>query len=303
MKTQLNSRTLNYKHLYYFYVVAREGGISKAAQRIHLTPQTISGQITQFEDALGVKLFQKVGRGLRLSETGQMVLRYAQEIFTLGEALESSLYDGMETAQKLVIGVLDSIPKLIAYHILKPIMQHEAVAVTFIEGSIDRLLADLAIHKLDMVLADVPASASYSIKAFNHLLGESPLTCFGTKAMAARYRSNFPASLAGAPMLLPTRNSVIGLSMQEWLRSKDLKPAIRGYFDDSALMKAFGQAGEGLFFMPSVIENEICDQFGVSVIGRVDGVTESYYAITVNRRIRHPALVAICDKARKDIFN
>jgi len=302
MKRELSNRTLNYKHLYYFYVVAREGSISRAAQRIHLTPQTISGQIGQFEEALGIKLFQKAGRGLRVSETGQMVLRYAQEIFSLGEALESSLYDGMETAQKLVIGVLDSIPKLIAYHILKPVMQHDSVVVTCIEGSIDRLLADLAIHKVDMVLADVPLGTSHSIKAFNHLLGESPLTCFGTKALSARHRKNFPDSLTGAPVLLPTINSFIGLSMQEWFRKMDFKPVIRGYFDDSALLKAFGQAGEGLFFMPSVIEREICEQFNVRVIGRVEDVKESYFAITVSRTIRHPALAAICDKARENVF-
>jgi len=302
MKPELSSRTINYKHLYYFYVVAREGSISKAAQRIHLTPQTVSGQLSQFEDTLGIKLFQKAGRGLRLSESGQLVLRYAQEIFALGDALESCLTDGMHSAQKLVIGVLDSIPKLIAYHILKPVMQHDSVAVTFTEGSIDQLLADLAIHKVDMVLADVPVGASYSIKAFNHLLGESPLTCFGTRSLAARHRRNFPASLNGAPVLLPTRNSVIGQSLEQWLKSRDIRPAIRGYFDDSALLKAFGQAGEGLFFMPSVIEAEICKQFDVRVIGRTEDVKESYYAITVGRTIRHPALIAICDKARTDFF-
>lgn len=265
--------SLNYKHLYYFWVVAREGSIAKASQVLHLTPQTISGQLSQFEETMKVRLLQKHGRGLALTESGQLVLRYATDIFYLGEELQEALKLGKD------------------------------LTFNCIEGPLDKLVSQLAVNSLDVVIADAPISANYNIKTYSHLLGESSISFFASHYRAANYRKHFPQCLDGAPMLMPSDASSIGRAVKQWLRDNDLRPKIKGYFDDSALLKAFGKAGEGIFFMPSVIEKSVIQEYNVRAIGKVDELTERYYAITAHRRISHPAVAAIYETARESLFS
>lgn len=294
---------LNFKHLQYFYLVAREGGVNHAAKLLHVTPQTISGQITQLEESLGAPLFVKAGRALHLSATGKLAYGYASQIFQLGEQMLQVLQDDISGAQqRIVIGVLDSIPKTIAYQILSPALGNPQQVMTCVEGDLDNLMADLAVHKVDMVLSDLPVRHNFSIKCYSHFLGESALSCFGSRALATRCRRGFPAALEGIPMLLPREKSSLGRELQHWLQQQPWRPAIRGYFDDSALLKAFGQAGEGVFFMPSVIEQEVCKQFKVRLIGRIEAVKDRYYAITAQRLASNPAIRDICDAARHTLF-
>ena len=301
----MRSSAFNYKHLYYFWIVAREGSIARASGVLHLTPQTISGQLRLFEESIRCKVFRKHGRGLTLTEHGQLVLRYASEIFTLGEELQEVLERGEEGRKlRVVVGILDSIPKQIAYKILEPALKlGNDLTLTCIEGNFDKLVAELAVNKLDVVLADMPLTSAYNIKAFNHFLGESSISFFASPDKAAAYRRKFPRCLDDAPMLMPTENSYSGRGIRQWLRDKKLRPRIKGYFDDSALLKAFGKAGEGIFFMPSIIEKEVTRDFNVKVIGSTDEVNEMYYAITLHRRISHPAITAIYEAAKTGMFS
>jgi LysR family transcriptional regulator, transcriptional activator of nhaA len=296
---------INYKHLYYFWVVAREGSIAKAAKILHLTPQTISGQLSQFEESIRTPLFQKQGRGISLTESGQLVLRYATDIFHLGEELQEVLQDAKShRRQRLVVGILDSIPKSIAYKILEPALKFSSdLTLNCIEGNLDQLVSELAVNSLDVVLSDTPISASYNIKTYSHMLGESAISFFASPQRASQLRRAFPKCLDGAPMLMPTDHSLSGRVVKQWLRDNDLHPKIKGYFDDSALLKAFGKAGEGVFFMPTVIEKAIIQEYNVRCIGTVDELSERYYAITTQRKIRHPAVNAICDAARDNLFS
>ncbi|MES2603650.1 MAG: transcriptional activator NhaR [Pseudomonadota bacterium] len=297
--------SLNYKHLYYFWVVAREGSIAKASQVLHLTPQTISGQLSQFEDSIRARLLQKQGRGLVLTESGQLVLRYATEIFDLGEELQEVLKDSKTSGrQRLVIGILDSIPKAIAYKIMEPALKlGKDLTFNCIEGPLEKLVSQLAVNSLDVVIADAPISARYNIKTYSHLLGESSISFFASHYRAANYRKHFPQCLDGAPMLMPSDGSSIARAVKQWLRDQDLHPKIKGYFDDSALLTAFGKAGEGVFFMPSVIEKSVIQQYNVRSIGQVAELTERYYAITAHRRISHPAVAAIYQTVRHSLFS
>lgn len=297
--------SLNYKHLYYFWVVAREGSIAKASQILHLTPQTISGQLSQFEDSIRSRLFQKQGRGLALTESGQVVFRYAADIFHLGEELQEVLKDAHAgRRQRLVIGILDSIPKAIAYKIMEPALKlGKDLTFNCIEGSLDELVSQLAVNSLDLVLADAPISPRYNIKTYSHLLGESSISFFASHYRAANYRKHFPQCLDGAPMLMPAEESPLARAVKQWLRDHDLQPKIKGYFDDSALLKAFGKAGEGIFFMPTAIERSVIEEYRVRCIGQVNELSERYYAITTHRRIRHPAVAAICETARQSLFS
>jgi LysR family transcriptional activator of nhaA len=296
---------LNYKHLHYFWIVAREGSIARASHILHLTPQTISGQLRLFEKSIKTQLFEKKGRGLCLTDGGQLVLRYANEIFALGQDLQDTLQGG-EAGRKLrvVVGILDSIPKEIAYNILQPALKFgQDLALTCIEGSLEKLVAELAVNRLDVVLADMPLTASYNIKAFNHFLGESSISFFASPDKAVAYRKRFPRCLHDAPMLMPTDTSYSGRAVRQWMRDMDLTPKIKGYFDDSALLKAFGKAGEGIFFMPSIIEKQVTRDYNVKVIGTITDVTEMYYAITLHRTISHPAINAIYEAAKTRMFS
>lgn len=295
---------LNYHHLLYFWLVAREGGIGPAAAKLRLAHPTISGQVRALEDALGEKLFTKQGRRLVLTDMGRVVYRYADEIFTLGQELVDTM-KGRPTGKplRLVVGIADVMPKLIVRRLLEPARGlPEAVHLVCREDKPAHLLAELSLHALDVVLTDAPVGAESHVRAFNHLLGECGVTFFGTRALAARYRRGFPRSLDGAPMLLPTDNTILRRSLEQWLDKQGMRPQVVAEFEDSALLKAFGQDGAGLFAAPTVIEAEIRRQYGVQVIGRVDAVKERFYAITVERRLKHPAVVAISESARTRLF-
>jgi len=295
---------LNYHHLLYFWVAAREGGITAAATRLRLAPPTLSSQIRALEDALGEKLFTRVGRRLELTDAGRTVLRYADEIFGLGRELLDSV-KGRPAGQplRLVVGVADVVPKLVVRRLLEP-ARHlpEAVRLVCREDTPERLLAELAVHAVDLIVTDAPLGAGSAVKAFNHLLGECGVAFFGTPALAAAHRRGFPRSLEGAPLLLPGEHSALRRGLDQWLDGLGVRPRIVGEFDDSALLKAFGQDGLGLFAGPTAIEKEIVAQYGVQVVARVDEVQERFYVVTAERRLKNPAVAAICEQARADLF-
>ncbi|HUX24833.1 MAG TPA: transcriptional activator NhaR [Burkholderiales bacterium] len=295
---------LNYKHLRYFWTVAKAGGIARACERLHLTPQTISGQLSAFEDALGHKLFARAGRRLELTEAGRMVLSYADEMFTVGEELEEALRHKAGSLPLLFkVGIADSVPKSVAYRLLEPAVSlAEPLRMVCREGKLAGLMADLAIHRLDLVIADGPMPASMSIRGFNHLLGECGLTFLAAPALAQRHRARFPRCLDGAPLLLPGEEAAVRPRLMQWIESIGVRPIIVGEFDDGALTEAFGKAGIGIFAVPSAIAEEVRPQYRVKSLGRTDAVTERFYAISVERRLTHPAVVAISSAARTQLF-
>jgi LysR family transcriptional activator of nhaA len=295
---------LNYHHLLYFWTVAREGSVVRAAEALSLTQPTISGQIRALEDALGEKLFERSGRRLVLTEVGRIAYRYAEEIFTLGRELLNTL-DDRPTGRplRLVVGVADVMPKLIVRRLIEPALRlPEGVQVICREDKSDRLLAGLSLHELDVVLADTPMTQGVSVRAFNHLLGESGVSILGAKALAQKYRRQFPASLDQAPMLLPTANTVVRRSLDQFFDTHGIRPRIVAELEDSALLKSFGEGGLGLFPMASVIEKDVCRQFGVQVVGQLEQVRERFYAISVEKKLKHPAVVAISTHAREQLF-
>lgn len=298
-------RGINYNHLYYFWTVAKEGSVARAGEALHLTPQTISGQLHVLEESLGGKLFTRSGRNLVLTDMGRLALSYADEIFRLGAEMEDVL-EGRMSGQPLqfTVGIVDVVPKMIAYRLLEPALQlPEPVRIVCREGKLDNLLADIAVHKLDMVLADTPIGTTANVRAFNHLLGECGITFFAARELAANYRSRFPKSLRDAPMLLPAINTALRGALMQWLDQLNIRPRVAGEFEDSALMNAFGQAGVGVFIAPSVIEQEVTRQYDVEPIGRTDQVRERFYAISAERRLRHPAVVAVSNAARMEVFS
>lgn len=288
----------------YFWTVAKAGGIARACERLHLTSQTISGQLSAFEHALGHKLFTRAGRRLELTEAGRLVLSYAEEMFTIGEELEDALRDrGGGLPVPFKVGVADSVPKSVAYRLLEPAVSlPEPLRMVCREGKLAGLMADLAIHRLDIVIADGPMPSGLSVRGFNHLLGECGLTFFATPALARRHKARFPRCLDGAPLLLPGEEAAVRPGLMQWFESVAVRPKVVGEFDDSALMKAFGQAGIGIFAAPSAIAAEVRQQYGVVALGSTDAVTERFYAISVERRLTHPAVVAISSKARTELF-
>lgn len=296
--------TINYKHLHYFWAVAKAGGVTRASERLHLTPQTISGQLTLFEEVLGEKLFKRAGRSFELTETGRMVLSYADEIFSLGQELEEVLHH-RPTGRPLQfsVGVTDSVPKALAYLLLEPAMQEaQPPRIVCREGKVADLLTELAVHRLDIVIADSPMPRSIDVRGFSHLLGECGLTFFATKELAQQHAGLFPHCLDGAPLLLQGEGVAVRSRLTRWLSDKRIRPRITGEFDDSALMKAFGQAGAGIFTAPSAIAEQVMRQFEVVSIGNTEEVIEQFYAISVERKLTHPAVVAISRAARQELF-
>jgi len=295
---------LNYHHLLYFWTVARAGGVSAASAELRLAQPTISGQLRMLEEHFGEKLFHRVGRRMELTDVGRLVYRYADEIFTLGRELTDAVR-GRPTGRPLrfAVGVADQVPKLIAYRLMEPALKlADPIRLVCQEDKPDRLLADLAVHSLDLVLTDAPMNPSVKVRAFSHLLGECGTTIFAAKALANRYRRNFPKSLDGAPFLMPTENTVLRRSLDQWLAQHDLRPTVISEFEDSALLGAFGERGIGLFAAPTAIEGEVRRQYGVQVIGRLDQVRERFYAISVERRLKHPAVLAISEAAKEKLF-
>ena len=286
---------LNYNHLYYFYVVATDGSIAKASARLHLTPQTISGQISSFEKQVGVTLFDRDGKKMRLSEMGQLIYSYAEDIFLLGDEVKEIL----KTQQPahwvtFTVGITDVIPKILAYQLLSPVLKMEdSVRLICTEGDQESLLADLAVNRIDLVLTDQPLQPGSLVKAYNHQLTESGFTFFATKRLATKFKKDFPQSLSGQPFLMQSKQSAARQRLSLWLEQHDVSPNIIAEFDDSALMKSFGQAGYGIFTGPTLIEEYIESQYDVNIIGRTEEIKEHFYAITPERRIKHPAIVEI----------
>jgi LysR family transcriptional activator of nhaA len=292
---------INYKHLRYFWMVAKEGGIARASERLHLTPQTISGQLGLLEEQLGEALFTKVGRQLELTDAGRLVLSYADEIFALGGELEDALRNmPQERPMVFRVGVADVVPKSIASRILAPATAlPDPVRLVCRENSLDSLLGELALHRLDMVIADGPIPSGLNITGYNHDLGESGISFLASASLARPLRKDFPQSLTGAPLLIPSEINMVQSRLLQWLEGLHIYPRIVGEFDDSALMKAFGQAGKGVFIVPTAIAEEVAKQYRVKLIGSTEAVKEQFYAINTERRISHPAVAAIIKAARE----
>jgi len=292
-------RHLNYNHLLYFWTVAREGSIAKASAHLHLTPQTISGQLKLLEEAVGDPLFHRVGRGLELSDTGHMVKHYADEIFTLGAELSQQVAEKQPgVSVRVNVGIVDTIPKLTAYRMLQPISQLESpVRLICREGNLQQLLAELALHRLDLVLSDRPLPNGLGVKAYNHSLGNSDIGLFVQKRQARKYENNFPQSLNKAPFLLPTTDSVMRHGLDDWFEQEGITPRIVAEFADSALLKVFGEAGSGIFPAPCAISTEVEQMYNARMIGTATGVSETYYAISPERKLRNTAVVQITEKA------
>jgi len=295
---------VNYHHLLYFWLVAREGSLARASDELRLAQSTVSKQIHLFERALGHDLFTKDGRRLVLTESGRVVFRYADEIFSLGREMMDTLRDRpVGRPLRVTVGVADVVPKLVAERVLSAALKlSESVRLVCREDKPDRLLADLALHELDLILTDAPANPNVKVRAFSHLLGESEMEFFGRADLATKYRRKFPASLHGAPVLLPTENTVLRRSLDQWFEAQGVRPNVVGEFEDTALLKAFGLHGVGLFPAASVIAKEVRAQYQVRSIGQIPGVRERLYAVTIERRVKHPAVVAICETAKALVF-
>jgi len=293
---------LNYHHLLYFWLVARKRGLANACAKLRLSPSTISGQIHALEHTLDQKLFLKKGRRLELTDMGRIVYRYADEIFTLGKELQDAIHDRpVGKPLHLQVGIVDVVPKLMAKRILAPALALETpVRLICVEDRLERLMAALAMHELDVVLADSASGSSSTIKAFNHLVIDCPVAMLGTKKLYERYHGDFPRSLRGAPLLLPTLNTALRRAMDHWLSDMSMMPQIMGEFDDRALLEVFGESGLGLFPVPSLIADTIVKQLKVQKIGVLKEIREKFYAITVERRVTHPGVAAICDASLKN---
>jgi len=296
--------TLNYHHLRLFRAVAHEGNLTRASAKLFLTPQTVSAQIRALETALDEQLFERVGRRLVLTQIGHLVLRHADDIFSIGQELVETVR-GQPTGRpmKLTVGVADVLPKLVAHRLIEPALRlGERVQIVCREGSPEKLLAELAVHGLDVVLADCPIPPAVRVQAYNHQLGECGVTFMARAELAGSLREGFPQSLHGAAVLLPGKDAVLRRGLDGWFGRHAVRPVIAGEFEDSALLKVFGQAGAGFFAVPSVIQEEVARQYEVEPIGATDEVLERFYAISVERRVRHPAVAAICEAARSELF-
>ena len=296
---------LNYHHLLYFWIVAREGSMTRACEQLRLAKPTISGQIHQLEEVLGEKLFERRGRYLALTEVGQIAYRYAEEIFSVGQELMEAI-KGRDPNRpvRLDVGVAGILPKLIVRLLLEPAL-HLGVPVQINcheDKSLEEFVAELSVHKLNVVLADAPVGPGIKVKVFSHLLGECGTTFFATKSLATSNRRKFPRSLDGVPFFLPSSKSTLRRSLDQWFHSQKIRPTILGEFDDPALMNVFGENGAGIFPGPTVIEAELKQRYQVQVVGRAKALRQRFYAISVESRLKHPAAVAIWESGRKALF-
>ena len=295
---------INFRHLYYFWIVAKEGSITRAADRLGMAIQTVSTQIGLLEQAIGKSLFSPQGRRLVLTEAGRMALGYADQIFLLGEQLQDALSEtDTKNILRLTVGISDSLPKLIASRLLEAALRlPQRVKLICFEDNFESLLGDLSVHKLDVVLTDRPVPSGATLRVFSHLLGESELMIFGTTTLTERYQPSFPSSLRGAPLLLPTRNNAIRGRIDHWLETNEIRPEIIGEFDDNALLNTFGRSGLGLFPAPSALADDVAEQFGARPVGKLTQVKEQFYAISNERKIKHPAVEAILGASHSGIF-
>ena len=291
---------LNYHHLRYFWTVAKEGSLARAAEKLHVSQPSISEQIRELESAFGEKLFQREGRNNKLTAAGHVVFGYAEEIFALGRELMNAVRQrpGAKVL-RLYVGVADSVPKLVTNEILKPVFAMPQTAhVICREGKMEDLLAQLAAHRLDIVLADEPASSSTNFKTYNHSLGETGTTFFAEKKLAAKLKRNFPKSLHDAPALLPTENTSLRRALETWFREQQIQPRIVAEFEDLALMKVMATEGRGFIALPSVAVKDAVGHYGFQTIGRTEKCRVQFHAITAERRIAHPAVALITSQAR-----
>ncbi|MFN8626062.1 MAG: transcriptional activator NhaR [Candidatus Binatia bacterium] len=294
---------LNYQHLLYFWAVAHRGSVTRAAAELGLGQPTISAQLRSLEENLGEKLFRRVGRNLVLTEGGRDVLRYADEIFSLGQELLDTVRGRRKGSIRFAVGVADVVPKRIAYRLLQPVLAlPDPVRVICREDKAERLLMELAAHAFDLVLTDLPPAPTVKVKVFSHLLGECGVSFCASAALARTHHRGFPRSLDGAPLLLPTAPTALRRSLNQWLEAQAIRPRIVGEFEDSALLKAFGQAGAGIFPVPTAIEVDVRKQYGVALVGHASDVRARFYAVSLERRLKHPAVVAITHAARGDLF-
>lgn len=303
---------MNYRHLQYFWTVVRAGGVLRASEQLHLTPQTLSGQIRQLEDRIGHRLLRKAGRGVEPTAAGRLVMQYADEIFALGGELENALRGAGEAprAPVLRIGVADSVPKAVAYHVLEPALRAvPAPRLQCVEGKLPALLGEIALRNLELVVSDVPLPGHLGVKAFTHLLGTSAVTFFAAPKLLAqagvslrRARARFPEVLGALPLLMPGPDSALRPRLDAWLRESGIAGRTAAEFDDSALLKAFGREGRGAFPAAAVLADEIARQYQVVALGRADDLVEEFYGISAERRITHPAVSAITQAARGELF-
>ncbi|MYM70731.1 transcriptional activator NhaR [Duganella sp. FT134W] len=294
---------LNFRHLYFFWMVAKEGGVTRAAERLGLAVQTISMQLASLEQAVGKQLLEPQGRRLVPTEAGKLALSYCDQIFLLGDQLQDALEEAETDKMRLAVGISDSLPKLIAFRLLQATQQMQTrVRLVCMEDEFENLLADLALGKLDVVLTDREVRAGGSLKVFSHLLGESDMKLFGVPRLARKYRRNFPDSLHGAPLLVPTRNNALRGRIDAWLVERKVRPDIVGEFEDNAMLNTFGRNGLGLFFAPSALAQDIEDQFGAVLVGDAPELREHFYAISSARKITHPAIEAILNEVHSGLF-
>lgn len=295
---------MNFRHLYYFWVVAKEGSITRAATRLGLAIQTVSTQLAQLEQAIGKALFMQQGRTLVLTEAGRLALGYADQIFLLGEQMQEALGEADSVRTRLTVGISDSLPKLTAFRLLESTMHLPSpVRLVCYEDQFDALLADLALHKLDLVLTDRAVRSGTTLRVFSHMLFESATIVVGTPTLASAYAEGFPASLDGAPFLLPTRNNALRGRIDEWFELHTVRPDVVGEFEDNALINTFGRRGAGLFFAPEALSADIQEQFGAVLVGHVPQVREQVFAISNERKIKHPAVEAILSSVHQAVFS
>lgn len=295
---------MNFRHLHYFWRVARLGGLGVAAREVHLTPQTLSGQIRLLEAELGRPLFRKAGRQLELTDDGHTALRFADAIFSLGGELEDRFRAGRAGIDVIEfrVGVIEAVPKSLAYRLLEPATRvGSAVRIASVSGKAVALLGELAAHRIDLVISDAPMPPGTGFRAFNHRLGQSGVSFFAAPELRRQHRRRFPQVLQDMPLLVPGAETAVASRLRRWLESRELRPDIVGVFDDSALMKAFGQGGQGAFIAPSAIESDVERRYGVRCIGRTDEVIEEFFAISVERRIRHPCVALVSEGARASL--
>ncbi len=294
---------LNYHHLLYFWTVATEGSIVRASEVLHLSPSTISVQIKELEESLGEKLFERQGRQLVLTESGRVASTYAGEIFTLGREMVDTLQSGLsQRPMRLAVGISDVLPKLIVHRLLEPIFALEdPVHLICEEGEVEELLGMLSIHELDVVLTEAPMAPNVPIQAFNHLLGQSEVALYGTPELVEQYGGNFPESFSGAPFMMPTSKTVLRRALAAWFDRTGTRVHEVAEIDDRALMMVFGMKGVGFFAAPTAMEEELRQRFRVEKVGVLDGVKERFYAVTLERRIRHPLVDSLSQHARREL--
>jgi LysR family transcriptional regulator, transcriptional activator of nhaA len=290
---------LNYKHLHYFWMIAKCGGVAKAGERLHVTPQSISTQIRQLEGSIGSTLWRRAGRKLELTETGQMVMDYADRLFTVGEELKDAIRSGVAGHGQFNIGVAGVVAKTMAYRLIAPALElKDPPRLNCREGSFTDLLTQLAAHKLDVVISDRPMHTSMNVRGYNHLLLECGVSFLALPKVARKLKSGFPASLHGTPFLMPGNDAAVRPRLQAWFNKLQVQPRVVAEFDDRALMKAFGEEGAGVFSAPSVVAEEVAWQHGLHIFGSTSDVQEQAYAVTSERRIKHPAAIAISEAAK-----